>query len=424
MDGLLSRVVGRVAPYHTIRMPTAHPVADRVLVWMCLLTFVYELGFGGVVPVLALYARSFGVSQTSVGLAISVYGLARFLIALPSGRLADGLGRRVTLAVGGLVTVLGNLLCAWAPTFAVFLAGRFVAGAGAALVLNGAQIVLADITTQARRGRTMAIFQGVFLFAAGIGPLPGGLLARSLGLSAPFLTYAVAGGLVTALAWLRVPETRHWRGPGGSIISISGDPRLPFRAQVGLLTRHPGFVLVGAIAFTNAVARTGALFALIPILGRDRLSLTPERIGLALALTSLVGLALVYPSGIVVDRYGRKTVIVPATLVAGAALSVFLLAPSYAWFVAGCLVWGVATGLSGAAPAAYAADVAPAGMNAAAMSAYRMLGDVGYVLGPLALGAVTDLFGVEAALAVAAALLVLVGLAFARFAPETYASMR
>ena len=70
---------------------------------------------------------------------------------------------------------------------------------------------------------------------------------------------------------------------------------------------------------------------------------------------------------------------------------------------------------------------APAGMNAAAMSTYRMLGDVGYMLGPVALGFVADGFGVETALAVAAALLVLVSLAFARFAPETsggYASIR
>jgi DHA1 family multidrug resistance protein-like MFS transporter len=391
--------------------------APHILVWMCVLIAVYEFGFGSVVPALALYARSFGVSQVAVGLAISIYGLARFLVALPAGQLADGLGRRTTLAVGGLVTVLGNLLCAYAPSYPVFLGARFVAGAGAALVLNAAQIVLADITTPARRGRTMAIYQGVFLFAAGIGPLPGGLLAEWFGLGAPFLTYAATGAIVSVLAWLRVPETKDLRRLA---VDTPGEPLPRFSSQIRLLTRHVGFVLVSAVSFVNAVARTGALFGLIPILGRDRLSLTPEGIGSALALMSLVGLALVYPSGMLVDRYGRKPVIVPATLVAGASLTLFLLAPSYAWFVAGCLVWGLAVGLSGAAPAAYAADVAPPGMNAAAMSAYRMLSDIGYVVGPIALGLVTDLFGVETALAVAATLLALVGLAFARFAPETY----
>ena len=402
-------------------MPTAR--ADRIFVWMCLLVFFYELGFGSVVPALALYARSFGVSQASVGLAISVYGLARFLIALPSGRLADGLGRRATLALGGLVTVAGNLLCAYAPDFAAFLAGRFVAGAGAALVLNGTQIVMADITTTARRGRTMASLQGVFLFASGIGPLPGGLLAKWLGLSAPFLAYAVAGGLVSAVAWLRVPETKNLRAD----VASEAAPLPPFSQQIRLLTRHVGFVLVGTVSFVNAVARTGAIFSLIPILGRDRLGLTTGSIGASLAIASVIGLALVYPSGTVVDRYGRKTVIVPATLVAGLSLGLFVWAPSYPWFVAACVVWGVAVGLSAGAPAAYAADIAPAGMNAAAMSTYRMLGDVGYMLGPVALGFVTDVSGVETALAVAAALLVLVSLAFARFAPETsggYASIR
>ncbi len=35
---------------------------------------VNQLGFGSVVPVLALYARSFGVSQSAIGLAITVAG--------------------------------------------------------------------------------------------------------------------------------------------------------------------------------------------------------------------------------------------------------------------------------------------------------------------------------------------------------------
>src|SRR5437763_13260601 len=70
------------------------PNPTRVLVWMCVLIAVNQLGFGSVVPVLALYARSFGVTQSAIGLAIAVYGLARFLVAMPVGRLTDVVGRR------------------------------------------------------------------------------------------------------------------------------------------------------------------------------------------------------------------------------------------------------------------------------------------------------------------------------------------
>jgi MFS family permease len=77
------------------------PGRNRILIWMCALIAVNQLGFGSIVPVIALYARSFGVLQSAIGVAIGVYGLARFLIAVPAGQLADGLGRRNVLALGG-----------------------------------------------------------------------------------------------------------------------------------------------------------------------------------------------------------------------------------------------------------------------------------------------------------------------------------
>ena len=160
------------------------------------------------------------------------------------------------------------------------------------------------------------------------------------------------------------------------------------------------------------------------MLARERLALTTDRLGVGLALASLVGLAFTYPSGVLVDRYGRKVVIVPATLMSGVALTMFLIAPSYAWFLAACVVWSMASGVSGAAPAAYAADVAPSGMNAAAMSAYRMLSDLGYVVGPIVLGIVTDLLGADAALGGTAVMMVAVAVLFGRLAPETYRAGR
>jgi MFS family permease len=389
----------------------------RILVWMCVLISVNQLGFGGIVPALALYARSFDVTQSAIGLAIAVYGLARFLVAMPAGRLADGLGRRRTLLAGGLLSAVGNALCAVAPTYGAFVGARFVAGAGAALVLTTGLIVIADISTPANRGRMMSAYQGAFIFAVGIGPLPGGLLATHWGLAAPFVAYAATSVLAAAVAWLAIPETREARSA-----EEPGSAAIPYRAQVRLLTAHRGFMLVSLIAFVNAVARTGALFNIIPILARDRLSLEPDRIGFGLALASIVGLALAYPAGVLVDRYGRKIIIVPATVLSGLSLVLFVLAAGYGWFLTACAAWSIAMGLSGAAPAAYAADAAPSGMNAAALSTYRMLADLGYVVGPIALGVAADLAGVDATLAGTALLLVAVALLFARLAPETYRS--
>lgn len=103
----------------------------------------------------------------------------------------------------------------------------------------------------------------------------------------------------------------------------------------------------------------------------QRLDLAPDQIGLGLSLVSLGALLLAYPSGVLVDDFGRKAVIVPATLTSGLAAGLFALTPASAGFCS----------------------------PAAVMSTYRMLSDAGYVLGPLVLGIIADGFGAESALA-------------------------
>ena len=319
---------------------------------------------------------------------MAVYGLARFVMAIPAGQLSDWLGRRSTLAIGGLVSALGNLWCGYATGYPEFIVARFVAGAGAGLILTTGQVVLADISTPERRGRTIAIYQGTFLFAVGFGPFPGWCAGRAFqpGCAVHRLRCRQCarhcGGVV-----------RHQRNTR----SVARPPACRRRRPAGLrdavapAPAKPGFLLVSLISLMNAVVRTGGLFAIIPMLANVRLGLTAGPIGFALMLGGVCGLLAAYPGGWLADRFGRKAVIVPATIMTGLSMLLFCVAPTYAWFVAACIVWGVASSVGGAAPAAYAADSAPQGMNAAAMSTFRMTGDAGYVIGPLALGLIADL---------------------------------
>jgi len=395
---------------------TLSGVRLRILIWICVLISVNQLGFGSIVPVVPLYASDFGVSKSAIGATIAIYGLARFLFNVPAGQIADQFGRRSTFAIGGATTVVGNALCALAPDYSIFLAARFVAGAGAAMVLTGGQIVLADIASPENRGRVMAVYQGVFLVSVGAGAFPGGLLAEHYGLAAPFVANASLAAIVTILAWWVVPETRNLRHIAGAVAMALP----PLGQQLRLITATPGFLLISLVSFTSFFARTGALFTVIPILAQERMGLAAGQIGFGLGMISLLGLLLAYPSGVLVDRFGRKTVIVPSTLLTAAAMLLFSGANGFTWFVVSCIVWSAASGISGAAPAAYAADMAPAGMNAAALSGYRMLADLGYVVGPLSLGIVADLASPTAALWVTALFLTISGLSFARFAPETH----
>mgnify|MGYP006187235635 CR=1 FL=1 len=112
------------------------------------------------------------------------------------------------LALVGVLSAAANFRCAYAGSFGELILAIFVAGFGSGLTLTTGMIVLADMTTVARRGRVTAIYQGVFLFAVGIGPLPGGYLAGTYGLAVPLAPYGLASGFAAIVGWFGVPETR------------------------------------------------------------------------------------------------------------------------------------------------------------------------------------------------------------------------
>jgi MFS transporter, DHA1 family, multidrug resistance protein len=390
--------------------------ANRVLLWMCAIIAVTQLGFGAIVPVLPLYAKSFGVSVSAVGFTIAIYGLARFVTAVPSGRLSDLLGRRPTLALGGLISCLGNIGCGLAPDYPEFLLARFISGAGASLVLTMGSVILADISPPERRGRMMATYQGVFLFSFGIGPLPGGMLAEHFSLATPFYAYAAASAMGAGLAWFAIPETRHFNLQ--SPVAASLVPQTMWE-QIRILMKNRGFMLASLISFAGAVTRTGAIFALVPIFAAQKHGLSAGQIGTALGIACVLGLVVSYPAGAIADHFGRKMVIVPSTLLNGISIAVFAAVPSVTGFMIAFLLWGAASAINGSAPAAYAADTAPPGMNAMAMSSLRMFADLGYVIGPVMLGLLADWQGSEFALWCAALLTIACATLFAKAAPET-----
>ena len=391
------------------------PKQRSILIWMCVFIGVNQLGFGALIPVLPLYAQAYGVPASAIGTTIAVFGLSRMLSGMPAGQVADTLGRRPSMAVGGLICTVGNLWCAFAGSFPEFVAARFVAGLGAGWVQSTGMIVLADISTPAQRGRLMSIFMGTFLFTVGIGPLPGGLLAQHFGLAAPFAVYAMASAGAGLLAWWLVPETRDF-------LHADRPPERPRAApihrQIRTLLADTGYRMVCLVGLVNAVVRTGGLFNIVPLLAASKLGMGPGAIGGWLALGSVLGLAASYPAGALADRFGRKPIIVPSAFLTAGAFLVYCWAPSTLWFAIACVLWGVAAAVNGAAPAAYAADQAPPGMNAAAISGYRTISDVGYVIGPVMLGLLVDWQGAEAGLLFAALLVFAVGALFWRYAPE------
>jgi len=70
---------------------------------LCFAVFVSMLGFGLVMPLLPMYARTFGATGVQLGFLTASFALTRVVSTLPGGWISDRMGRKKPIAVGLLM---------------------------------------------------------------------------------------------------------------------------------------------------------------------------------------------------------------------------------------------------------------------------------------------------------------------------------
>lgn len=403
-----------------IRAQVITPLRENgALLMVCVATGVIMLGQGVISPVLPLYAKDFGVSATLIGASISVFGLARLIFNLPAGILSDRFGRRIMLVGGPVITAIGSLLSAGAGDIWQLLAFRFIAGIGSAMFMTAAITLVTDISTPENRGRMLGLYQGSLLVGVSIGPAVGGLTAELFGLRSPFVLVGVLAALCAVWAQRAMPETRE-RPPAARSADGPTPPRAPMMLSLRPLLANSALLLVSMVTFSIFFTRTGSRQTVLALVGNEELGLSAGALGGVFAMMALINLVTIAPSGAWADRFGRKRVIVPSAFVAAGALGLFAVTGGLGMFLIAAVLLSLGTGLSGPAPAAYAADVIPEEARGLGMGLFRTYSDLGFVIGPPLLGWIADVTGDFGwALAFNALLMAACAAAFGLFAKET-----
>lgn len=126
------------------------------------------------------------------------------LVAFPSGRMADRVGKKKMFVLGGYLAFLGTMLIPIGGVLAmviVFLAMRSMAFQVSSPALRALQ---ADTVPEAIRGRLIGVLESMSNIGAVVGGIVGGLLwdyfhGMDLGLQAPFdgtmIPFLISGGL-------------------------------------------------------------------------------------------------------------------------------------------------------------------------------------------------------------------------------------
>ncbi|MGO1975143.1 MAG: MFS transporter [Propionibacteriaceae bacterium] len=360
-----------------------------------MISFCVAVGFGVVVPVLPVFARSFGVNNFAVGAVISSFALLRLATSPFVGRLINRFSERTILAIGIFIVAVSSGLVGFAESYPQLLALRAAGGIGSAMFSVSALTLLLNSVPFNLRGRASGVFQGGFLLGGMAGPAIGGLLA-AISLTAPFFFYALtlsAAGTVGLMLLHR---------PDRSGATAKPEPPVPF----SVVARDPRFQAACLTNFAQGWSSMGVRSALVPVLVVEVLHRTASWTGIAFAVAAVAQTIALAPAGRFVDTIGRRPAMIAGGALAAVAIAIVPFAPNIWLLMVVLCLYGVAAAMLGTAPAAAVGDAA-GGRSGTPVAVFSMFSDVGAILGPLAAGFLADQVSYPVAFGVGAAILVL-----------------
>jgi len=175
-----------------------------------LTVFIDLIGFGIVLPVLPLYAKTYGAAGIIAGLIVASYSLMQFLFAPWWGRLSDRIGRRPVLLIstaGACISYILFALACYYESLWGLLASRMAAGVCGAN-LSVASAYIADVSSPEDRSKRMGLIGMAFGLGFIVGPALGALSAEWFGVTGPGWTAATICGLNLILAYFVLGESR------------------------------------------------------------------------------------------------------------------------------------------------------------------------------------------------------------------------
>jgi MFS family permease len=350
-------------------------------------SIIHSLCGALIFPILPLLALSLDVSYGTVGIAVAASGLGLLLIDIPSGVAIRRFGHKRTMLAGAVLTMVSALAITQVDSITELIIYRFVSGIGLGLWTTSRHTYLIDLFRSERRGRGSAMLGGVHRLTAVIGPLVGGYVADSFGLRAPFAVYAVFSLVAIVMVIFFVP------GREAQSSEADGDQH---PSLFDVLKAHCGSLLRAGPAFICVQVVRSARNLLVPLYGAEVVGLSATGIGVIISISYAADLVMVYPAGVIMDRWGRKFASVPSFLIQSVALAMLPLVDGFGSLLAVVTLMGFGNGIGSGAMITLGADLAPRKAAGEFLGLWRFVGDAGGAGGPYVAGEMADIAGLDA----------------------------
>jgi MFS family permease len=321
------------------------------------------------------------------------------MLALPAGSLADVVSRRSLLIASNLAMAVVAALLAAVTVWGVMspellLTFTFALGLGTAFGNPAWQATIPELVPRPLVSSATTLGGVSVNLARAVGPALGGVIVAIAGPPAVFVLNAVATFVIVAVVWRWRPAPAPAPAPAEHLI---GAMRAGLRFVRHSEQIRP--VLVRALAF---IVCGSALWALLPVLGRQQLGLDAAQYGL---LLGAVGTGAVTASNFLPawrQRLNVDRLVVVASLALAALLALLSIIRSYPLTLAAMFVIGMAWIALMPTFNVAAIQALPSRVRARGLAIYNVIFMGGTAMGGVLWGTVATAVGVPAALLLAA----------------------
>jgi DHA1 family inner membrane transport protein len=346
--------------------------ARIVLVALAVSTFFFVTVETLPIGLLPQIASGVHVSQSSVGLLVTAYGLVVVVATIPLTRLTHGWRRRRLLTVLVLIAAGATALSAMAPNYPLLLAGRATTALSQAVFWAVVTPAAAALFPPAGRGRAVAILYAGSSSGPLLGVPAGTWLGQQFGWRVPFLALSVVGLVIAAVIVTLMPDI----APGESHADGGSEPSR---------VRYRSLVVATALTVTGVFT---AITVITPFL-TDVSGIPSSAIAGVLLIRGVAGLSGVVVAGFLPDRHTWRALVALTALETMALVLQGIFATQAAPAVAAVALSSLALSGIVTVNGTRVLQVAPAGTDmasAAASTAFNVGITAGALIGSFMLG--------------------------------------
>ena len=343
--------------------------------------FILSLGYSIATPAIPVFAKSFDTGFAIASLVIVANGLGGLVAAVPTGFLVDRLGRRPMLFAGPILMATSSFLTALARSFTELLGYRFIGGVAMEMWRQARLAMIADVSRSRERGRQMSGMQGIEGAGKLLGPAIGGLLAV-WSIRMPFFAHAALAFLAIVPSVFLVRESAPEANKG---FGNKKEDQLDTRALLAMMLepKYLGFLTAQFFASMTRGVLWGGTLLLYVTYAYDA---GPQLLGGLATTSSIVGIPITFSCGYLMDRFGRKTTMVPGFVFMALGLMFLALGAQSEWGLVSFMIgffWIHGGGaVTSGSMQVLGSDMAPPSARGRFFGFWRLIGEIGGLVSP------------------------------------------